>query len=330
MKEFFCACGHRVFFDNTVCLRCGRELGFDPDGLVLSSLTIRDGDVLEDETGTRVGRCRNHIEYHNCNWLVPDPGAALLCRSCTLTEVTPPLDRGDNLVLWTRLERAKRRLLHTLLSLGLPLSAAGGAPGLRFRFLEDQARNPDVLEKHVLTGYAEGVVTVNLAEADDATRLARREQLQERYRTVLGHLRHEVGHYYYGALTAEPGELTRCRELFGDERLGYDDALRSYYRKGPDPHWELEYVSAYASAHPSEDFAETFAHYLHIRDALETAQAAGLADGGVGWLDRWIDLAITLNELNRSLGADDAYPFVLTAAVRRKLELIDRLVRRPA
>jgi hypothetical protein len=311
LKAFFCACGHRVFFDNTVCLRCGRELGFDPDSLSLTSLAIGDGDVLEDQTGRQLGRCRNQIEYHNCNWLVPASGAGLRCRSCELTEITPPLERGDNLMLWTRLERAKRRLLCTLLSLGLPVYESERAPGLRFRFLEDQTRNPDVLQKHVLTGHADGVITVNLAEADDSTRHARRDQLHERYRTVLGHLRHEVG-------------------LFGDERIEYDAALGSYYESGPDPHWELEYVSAYASAHPSEDFAETFAHYLHIRDALETAEAAGLAGGGVGWLDRWIDLAITLNELNRSLGADDAYPFVLTGAVRHKLELIDRLVRRRA
>lgn len=342
MKRFHCACGQRVFFDNTRCLVCERRLGFDPERLDILTLepmgtAVDAGPDTAPETftttdGVAVRLCRNTREFGNCNWVIPAESPAELCLSCGLDEVIPNLAVPGNIELWTKVEQAKRRLLYTLLMLGLSVTAGAGRPGLRFRFLEDQRRNPDVGEDFVLTGHLEGIVTVNLAEADDEVRNELRKEFRERYRTVLGHLRHEAGHYYFKWLTAEPEDLDAFRSLFGDERKEYAVALSEYYANGPRPDWSWWHLSAYASAHPHEDFAETFAHYLHIVDALETAAEAGFggAEGDMGWIDRWKDLAVTLNELNRSLGADDPYPFVLSDPVVEKLELIDRLVRRRA
>jgi len=288
------------------------------------------GGVFATADGTLVRRCRNFYAYDNCNWLVPVDDPESLCLSCRLNQVIPNLDRPGNLDLWTKIERAKRRLLYTLLDLHLPLQEGDGRPGLRFSFMEDRLRNPDVREKIVLTGHSGGRITVNLAEADDAARHAHRELMRERYRTLLGHLRHEAGHHYHGLLTERPEALEEARRLFGDERLEYDGALAAYYELGPPADWHERYLSAYAAAHPLEDFAETFAHYLLIVDALETAESAGLAsfDLTAPWIVRWMELSVTLNELNRSSGLDDAYPFVLTRPVVEKLELMDRLVRR--
>ena len=338
MKRFHCACGQRVFFDNTKCLACGRKLGFDPSRLDIFALEPKHGDRFEmvggggGLEGGEVRLCRNTHDFGNCNWVLPADSGRDFCLSCGLNDVIPNLARPGNIHLWTKVEQAKRRLLYTLLALGLRVTPEDGEGGLSFRFLEDQRRNPEVGEDFVMTGHLEGIVTVNLAEADDAARNELREEMQERYRTVLGHLRHEAGHYYLGQLTRDPADLEAFRRLFGDERMHYQAALRNYYEHGPRPDWSEWHLSAYAAAHPHEDFAETFAHYLHIVDALETAEAAGFGEAveGATWIERWLDLSVTLNELNRSLGADDPYPFVLSPPVIQKLEFMDRLVRRPA
>lgn len=327
MRHFHCLCGNRVFFDSSRCLTCGRLVGFDPTRLCMAAYVEQPG----------LRRCANAFEYDNCNWLVPEGDSHARCASCRLNEVIPALTRPGNLKLWTRVEQAKRRLLYSLFKLGLPLAPADGTGGLRFRIMEDRRRNPDVFESFVATAHLDGVITINILEADDVMRHAVREQMQERYRTVLGHLRHESAHYYFSRMVNTPELLAESRALFGDERADYAAALAAHYANGPVPDWPERFVSAYAAAHAAEDFAETFAHYLHIDDALETARAAGLAaenampdrDGG-GWLSDWMGLAVTLNEIARSLGSDDPYPFVLTAPVREKLQFIDRLVRRPA
>jgi len=290
-------------------------------------------------------RCNNFHRYYNCNWLLAQEDPENLCFSCRMNEVIPALDRPDNLKLWTRMEEAKRRLLYSLLSFGLPLT---GNNAMRFRFMEDQGRNPDVFEQFVTTGRLNNTITINIAEADDAARHAAREQMNELYRTVLGHLRHESGHFYFTRLTGSPDVLEECRDLFGDERSDYAGALQSYYENGPPADWPENFVSAYASSHPAEDFAETFAHFLLITDALESAvgaahgrdnagenakEIAGMARSHLArsnnedWIEAWIGLAITLNEISRSLGSDDPYPFLLPEPVKRKLRFIDRLVR---
>ena len=336
MKSFHCDCGNRVFFDNDACLACGRALGFEFATLRLLSLAAEGADRVAAD-GMRFRPCANQLEYGNCNWLlgVDDPGA--LCPSCRLNEVIPALSEADNRRLWTRVEQAKRRLLYSLRKLGLPLARPDGGQPLRFRILEDRRRNPAVLESFIATAHRDGAITINIAEADDAARHAVREQMQERYRTVLGHLRHEAGHYYFGTLVDSAGRLGQCRVLFGDERSDYDEAMRRHYVNGPPADWPERFVSAYASSHPAEDFAETFAHFLHIDDALETARAGGLSAAGIhapeghgDWIGDWVELSVILNEILRSLGADDPYPFVLTQPVQDKLNFIDRLVCRRA
>jgi hypothetical protein len=263
-----------------------------------------------------------------CNWLIPADSSHDLCYACGLNEVIPNLETPGNLKLWSRLEAAKRRMLYSLIQLRLPVSSTDGGPGLRFQFLEDQRRNPNVPEPFVATGHVRGTITINLAEADDVTRHEIRESMQERYRTLLGHFRHEAGHYYFDVLVPEGDARNEFRKSFGDERLDYGAALDKYYRDGPPAGWPARYVSAYATAHPHEDWAESFAHYLHIRDALETADQSGLQplEAGRDWLVRWMTLAVTLNELNRSLGTDDPYPFVLADSVAARLRFIDRQV----
>jgi hypothetical protein len=328
MRRFQCDCGHRVFFENTKCFGCGRFLGFEPETLAMSSLEAVEGGLFETTTGRRVKRCRNATDHGNCNWVLPADDPAALCRSCAANRTIPDLASADNLMLWTRIEQAKRRLLYTLLDLGLLTSSEGGGAWPTFEFLEDRRRNPNVAEDFVATGHERGVITLNLAEADDVSRQTQRQEFVERYRTVLGHLRHEAGHFFFPRLTAAPDDLVAVRRLFGDERQEYGAALSRHYETGPPADWSQRHISPYASVHPREDFAETFAHYLLIVDALETAGAAGLGSIGEGlpWIRRWIEIAITLNELSRSLGSDDAYPFTLTPPVIEKLELVERLV----
>jgi len=331
MKHFNCVCGNRVFFENTWCFHCGHSLGFDPARKDMVPMTESSGRLVSGD-GSHFRYCENHDLYGNCNWLLPGESGDSRCLSCSMNRVIPSLSKPSNLLLWTRVEEAKRRLIYSILRYGLPLESRGTR--LNFRIMEDQRSNPDVLESFISTGHLDGTITINVAEADDAERHAIQEQLLERYRTVLGHLRHEAGHFYFGVLVHRD-LLESCRALFGDERENYEGALERYYANGAAADWPEHYVSAYASAHPAEDFAETFAHVLHIDDALESARATGMAPAseavsGGTWLDQWVNLAITLNEVLRSLGSDDPYPFVITDAVRGKLEFVSRLVNQPA
>jgi hypothetical protein len=330
MKHFYCDCGHRIFFENTQCLNCRRALGFDPSRMAMVTLKPVDGG-MQSRDGTQYSYCQNQESYGNCNWLLPAETSDSLCQSCGMNRVIPNLSQPNNLMLWTRVEEAKRRLLYSLHQHQLPFDA--NDTQMNFRIMEDQRRNPDVWESFIATGHLDGTITINVAEADDVARNAIREQLQERYRTVLGHMRHESGHFYFPVL-AKGDALDRCRALFGDERENYSDSLERYYAQGPARNWHENFVSAYASSHPAEDFAETFAHVLHIDDALETARASGLTPSdslpeASSWIDEWVRLSITLNEVLRSLGTEDPYPFVLTDAVREKLAFVSRLLNPP-
>jgi hypothetical protein len=196
----------------------------------------------------------------------------------------------------------------------------------------------------VTTGHADGLITLDLAEADPAHREELREQLDEPYRTLIGHMRHEVGHYYWTVLDPQGDDLLRARALLGDESADYGEALQRHYEEGGAPAgWPESFVSAYATMHPMEDWAETWAHLLHLRDAVQTAVAYGLSVLRPVWsapaevpletqamIDAFLPIAYAVNELNRSLGQDDLYPFVLAPRVRQKLELIDSLVQQRA
>ncbi len=314
MKRFSCDCGQRVFFEDFFCLACRTVIGFAP--WRMDMMPVRND-------GPR--SCRNRAEHGVCNWLIAPGDSADFCQSCRMNQVIPNLSRGRNSVLWGRLERAKRRMLYGVFSLGLPTIGIPGRPGMGFEFLEDQRDNPLVEEAFVMIGHRAGVITINIHEADDSRRHAVREAMWERYRTLLGHFRHESGHYFWDLLTAN--DIEGFRRLFGDDRQDYEQALRYHYEAGPPPNWNHDYISAYATAHPLEDWAETWAHYMHIVDGLETARENALGPPPVGhsWEARvaaWMEVAVRINELNRSLGTPDPYPFVLTPAVQEKLGFI--------
>jgi hypothetical protein len=339
MRTFACQnCGQLVFFENTTCLNCEAELGFEPSENELITLLDVGNDAQLDRFDGEPGtfyRCAN-AEIAACNWLVANPGE--LCASCLLTRTRPNDDDANGIGRLAAAEAAKRRLLFELRELDLPFD------GLTFDLLSSEV-------EPVTTGHADGVVTLDLAESDDARREARRLQLSEPYRTLLGHMRHEVGHYYFTVLVQTAEQLDRARELFGDETADYQDALDRHYEQGPPADWEQSYVSAYATMHPAEDWAETFAHYLHIRDTLQTAAEYRVQVGGPDAvarvkpttdlrstpregdlpfdevLNEWLPLTYALNALNRSMGHDDLYPFVLPPPVVEKLRLVDELVR---
>lgn len=316
MKRLACRCGQTVYFENHSCASCGRKLAFDPASLAMAS---------EPEPGAGLPFCVNRGGASRCNWLGDPAVANGACIACRSSEVIPALSKPENRDRWRKLEQAKRRLVYDLLSLGLPVDASR----LRFVFKEDQRTNPDVHEQHVNIGHSQGVITINAAEADDVFREQMRQLMNEPYRTLLGHFRHEAGHYYFDLLVDD--ELRpEARRLFGDESAGYDEALQRHYHNGPRPGWEEHFITSYASAHPAEDWAETFAHCLHIQSALETASANGLTSVSASdaWQTDFIDLAVRLNDVMRSLGLGDAYPFVITKTVGEKIDFMLRAIRR--
>jgi hypothetical protein len=316
MKRLSCRCGQTVYFGNQSCANCSRQLGFDP-----VSLTMR----AETDVGAGLPFCINRNSASRCNWLVEDGEAGRVCMSCRTSDVIPSLSKPENRERWRKLESAKRRLLYDLLRQGLPVADSK----LRFVFKEDRRTNPDVSEDHVHIGHFQGVITINAAEADEVYREQMRQQMNEPYRTLLGHFRHESGHYYFDVITDTERKFA-ARELFGDESAGYNDALQRYYHDGPRAGWENEFISAYASAHPAEDWAECWAHYLHICAVLEAADATGLRTGfDVGnWQTEFIDLVIAINEVLRSMGLPDAYPFVITERIAAKIEFVRDTVTR--
>lgn len=358
MKIFHCDhCRNLVFFENTTCLKCGRRLAYLPDLRVIGSLDpAGPPDVWASPLPRAAGRtyrlCRNFVEHDVCNWAVPAASADELCGSCRLTRVIPDLTRAAHKQGWYRLEVAKRRLVYTLAGLNLPLVPKTADPdgGLAFEFLADpDPGTPGAAP--VLTGHANGVITVNVAEADDAEREKRRVSLGEPYRTLLGHFRHEVGHYYWDRLIRDSGRLEAFRGRFGDERADYARALERHYQAGPPPDWPGRFVSAYASSHPWEDWAETWAHYLHMVDALETAAACGVSlrprrpgepalrtapdpldnvpEPFDDLIAGWFPLTYMLNNLNRGLGLPDGYPFVLSAPAVDKLRFVHDTIAGP-
>jgi hypothetical protein len=323
-------CRARVYFENDGCLTCGTALGFRPESFEM--VAVGDGDGPWD-------RCAN-LWMAGCNWVVPSGGGgSSLCRSCSLTRTRPADDDEEGRARFAEAETAKRRLVAQLFDLGLPIVGFDeAADGLGF----------DLLSSHfdeVVTGHEDGIVTVDLAEADNAHRERVRQELGEAYRTVLGHFRHEVGHYYWTVLVEGTNALDGFRTVFGDERADYGEAMSSHYGGGPPVGWEATHVSAYATMHPWEDWAETFAHLLHLRDTLQTAGESGVtvadpdgetsaplssADDFDVMVKEWVGLTRALNELNRSMGEPDLYPFVLAPAVIGKLAFVDRLVRNAA
>ena len=353
-RSYSCRCGRPVFFRNSLCLGCKSPLGYEPDLGQLFPLTPtnvsgswRIWRTDKDDSKT-YRRCGNLDSVSRCNWLVnqqPDVGnQAVLCKSCRSDRTIPDLSVPENAACYARISVAKRRLVALLIDLGLPVASKEEDPGngLSFDFLRSMDGGPNIL-----TGHDNGVITLNVEEAEDATRERIRSEMGEPYRTLLGHLRHEVGHYYWGRLVADGPFLEDFRTLFGDERQDYASCLANHYRFGAQRDWLNSFVSAYASSHPWEDWAETWAHYLHIIDTLNTALSFGLdpdvaiemevepfekkvlfkpddpdAAGFLELIHSWTLLTPVLNELSRAMGSADFYPFVLCERVIAKLQLI--------
>jgi hypothetical protein len=352
MKLFECQkCGQLLYFENTLCENCGSRLGYlraretlsvvEPAGEVWRALA---------EPGKRYRFCAN-AEYGVCNWLVDQDQPSPYCAACRHNQTVPDLTVPENVQRWRKIEFAKHRLMYSLLKLQLPLATRAEDPdGLAFDFRVPGATSPDGSVTPVMTGHDNGLITINLDEGDDAERERTRSEMGEPYRTLLGHFRHEIGHYYWDRLVANSGHLEKFRATFGDEQRDYGEALKQHYANGAPADWQNNFVSAYASSHPWEDFAETWAHYFHIVDTLESARAFGIivlprvAAGAelattisfdphkakVGQItDAWTGLSIAVNEINRSMGLPDLYPFVLAPAVITKLTFIHDCIHAP-
>ncbi|MEZ4714455.1 MAG: putative zinc-binding peptidase [Caldilineaceae bacterium] len=352
MRLFRCRnCGQLLYFENTVCEKCGHALGYLCEQDALLTLTAAQNDLwFEAQAPTTAFRYCANYEYGVCNWLIPNHTGATLCLACQLNRTIPHLHQAENLRRWRRLEIAKHRLVYSLQHLNLPVitKSMDADWGLNFDFLagpEETGRQ----SAPITTGHSNGIITINIAEADDARREELRQSLSEPYRTLLGHFRHEVAHYYWMRFARSIEWLEVFRQLFGDERADYGEALRNHYANSANEQWKATFISAYASAHPWEDWAETWAHYLHIVDTLETAYAFGVqvepivhvddalaANVNVNAyhepnferiIDTWLPLTFAVNSLNRSMGHSDLYPFILTQPVLKKMEFIHDTIR---
>ncbi|HLZ88033.1 MAG TPA: putative zinc-binding peptidase [Puia sp.] len=368
MKVYTCSnCQNPLYFENSVCLNCRHAVGFD--AVELTMITLKPESAGKSGIFSHVSKenelykyCKN-AEYGVCNWLLPASSASGFCIACTLNRVIPTLDGDVNKGRWKNLEVAKHRLIYSLLRLRLPFEVGGSVNGVASdaQRMANGARGATGDEKEesiafdfmadtpagerVVTGHDNGVITINIAEADEVQRVRNKQDLGERYRTLLGHFRHEIGHFYWDVLIRDRAVIDQFRLLFGDERQDYAAALATYYSNGAPADWNQHFVSPYAAAHPWEDWAETWAHYLHLMDTLETAWSFGLSidpvevDEGAGisasivkdpygvkdfnrLIKRWLPLCFAVNSLNRSMGHPDFYPFILSSPVIEKLRFI--------
>lgn len=346
MKLFKCThCGQLLYFENSYCENCGYQLGFDADTLTLLSLQKDQSKLIASgEANSGVYRYCHNFKYAVCNWLVPDTSTALYCKACMLNRTIPNLGRPEYVTRWKIIEDAKHRLIYAILRMKLPLMSKteNKLAGLSFDFIADEGHG---VGQRILTGHDDGLITINIAEADHIEREMARKAMDELYRTVLGHFRHESGHYYWDRLIADSDHLADFRRLFGDERRDYAEALKLHYKGGPPQAWNLEFISAYSTSHPWEDWAESWAHYLHIVDTLETAYSFGLSvQPGVAdvsanlianikvdpyhinnfsnIIQLWFPLTFAMNSLNRSMGLQDLYPFVIRPKVIEKMSFI--------
>ncbi|AJY46374.1 zinc-binding metallopeptidase family protein [Martelella endophytica] len=344
MRIFECDhCGQTIYFDNSVCVACGHRLGFAPEDTAMYALEDEKDGIWHkaDDPSRRFRLCAN-AGLDVCNWLVDPESDEEFCLCCRHNNLIPDTTTDQGLNRFRRIVGAERHLFYSLLRWGIetPTRKADPETGLVFDFLEDTVDASGNVTP-AMTGHDNGKISLRVAEADDVTREIVRDQMNEPYRTLLGHFRHEVGHYVWDRLVRDGGRLEAFRTIFGDERQDYQEALERHYKNGPPPGWQDSFVSAYAATHPWEDFAESFAHALHIVDTLETAMAFGLlvsdanlhalgdpyrCSSGQQLADAWVPLTLAMNAIHRSMGQRDFYPFVLAPAMIAKLDFVFTLL----
>lgn len=352
-----CTCGAPLFRDNTSCIRCGALVGYLPDrGWLLAfaqgpaRTPNKDRNPTPSYTNPHPAlakrsfkTCSGRATAHQCNWMIDASDAATQCLSCSLTRTIPDLSQPGAPDHWAEAERAKRQTIGQLLRLRLPVrSRHSHADGMWFDFLEPL---PGAVP--VLTGHANGLITLNLVEADAIRRARIQEEMGESFRTLAGHMRHELAHYYWQLFSQNAEWLQQFRKVFGDERADYAQALDRHHKQGAPANWSSQFISPYASSHPWEDWAETFAHYLHMEEALNTADRLGLdlqrlrlrtdsfdraslqvagspalTPAFLHSIDRWVLLSLAANELNAALGHPHAYPFIFNPVSVSKLHAV--------
>ena len=350
MKVYKCSnCQSPLYFENNVCLNCQHNIGFDSDRLMLITLeSNHSGDWYDISNTEKAYRYCENNSYGTCNWLIPVNHHSCFCIACSLNRTIPSLSDQGNLYKWKNIEVAKHRLIYSLLKLHLavqPKENEEDKKGIAFDFVASKYEG-----EKVITGHENGVITLNIEEADETARTRNKLNLGERYRTLLGHFRHETGHYYWDLLIKTSRLTERFREVFGDERKDYTEALEKYYHTPFPYNWANSFISVYATSHPWEDWAETWAHYLHMMDTLETAYSFGVRINPEKVNDQqymqahikkdpykisdfdeiikmWLPLTYAVNSLNRSMGHADFYPFVIMPAVVEKLRFIHEVCR---
>jgi len=344
MKIFECGnCSHPLYFENESCEKCGHLSGYFGDNFMMLTFDPTTSHLISDRDGNTFKYCENK-GFGVCNWLIPASNENHFCNACELNRTIPDLSDNENFPKWQKLEVAKHRLVYQLerLKLPIPSKETNDSEGLCFDFISKGRRDK------IMTGHANGVITILLSEADSVHREQMRKQLSEPYRTLIGHFRHEVGHYFWDRLVAtNQSVLNDFRNLFGDERADYGDSLKRYYQTGASQNWQDNFISQYATSHPWEDWAETWAHYLHIMDMSETSYFFGMSvnpllndkslSGSIAFdpyeikdfgsiFNDWMPLSFAINSLNRSMGIPDAYPFVVSPTVVKKMAFIHQLL----
>ncbi|MCC9601199.1 putative zinc-binding peptidase [Stieleria sp. JC731] len=324
MRTFQCGCGADLFFHSAHCISCGRMVSRCASCQTVTSVDQNTGTC--DSCSTKLEPCKNRVDHEVCNGTVLNESNETHCRYCTLNRVIPDLSLEGNLEKWRLAERAKQRVLFDIDRIGLPIDDDDTLP-LVFEFKTAE-------KEPVSTGHADGVITLDLAEADSVHRERTRVQFGEPHRTLVGHFRHELGHYFWQKCVL-PGRIELFRELFGDERNpSYAEARDQYYNQRAPANWQQAYVSEYATMHPWEDFAETFNAYL---DMIAIARTFGhFQKGGYAINEENFDFLITdyrnigimANELNRDMGLLDLVPEVFTPPVIEKMRFIHEMARR--
>ncbi len=339
MKTYTCQCNNTLHFDNSQCVSCLREVGWCPNCQGIRAADYNGQSYVCLHCQTHLQKCTNYSVHQVCNrWVVDNgPHTSELCDYCQFNDTIPDTSIPENKKRWYDIEVAKRQMLYNLDILNLPYGTAaeGFELPLSFDFMADTLNEAgETVPVH--TGHADGKITINIREADPVEREKLRVNFGEPHRTLVGHFRHEIAHYYWQLLVQNKCE-PEFKRIFGDhENPLYSDALHAYYQNGPRPDWQHNYISAYATMHPWEDFAETFGAYLDMVAVLDTAENVRLTIGKStddsaseldGMLRRYEMLGIKINEINRTMGLLDLVPEVFNASVVEKLRFIHWLVK---